>query len=69
MDAHKNNGFAYDKVRHSAIRHWFTFHFGATATGEPAAAGTILDEFHVWHEVLNSQQIWQFYIQGGAYYS
>ena len=67
MDKDKAIGFAYDKERLNVIIQRFTFHFGATVAGELAATGAVLDEFHAWHEQLNSQQMWQYYIQGGTY--
>ena len=59
MDADDSKGYASTKGRRKAFAQWYTFQLGA-------AAGTTVDELYIWHDLLNSHQIWQFYIQGAT---
>ena len=65
MDADDNKGYAYSSGRVEEFSRWLPFRFGQNDDGY-AAAGTTIDEMYVWHELLNSQLIWQFYIKGGT---
>ena len=64
MDANGSNGYAYTDVRNENISSSTTFHFGA-GSGKESISGTTLDDLCIWHETLSSNEVWQFYIQGG----
>ena len=67
MDAKDNRGYASGRQRSSEVSVRVPFRLGATYTKQNAVAGGIVDELYIWHELMNSHQIWQFYIQGGAF--
>ena len=59
MDIDNIHGYASSKKRSSMFSKWYPFLLRA-------ADGTTVDELYIWHALLNSQQIWQFYIKGGT---
>ena len=65
MDAGDTRGYAYPKRRTSSISLLLPFRLGRQLSKD-AAVGTTVDELCVWHEPLDPQQIWQFYVQGGT---
>ena len=67
MDAKDNRGYASGRQRSSAVLVRVPFRLGATYTKQTAVAWAIVYELDIWHELMNSHQIWQFYIQGGAF--
>ena len=65
MDADDRKGYAYTTPRSEPFSLAMPFHLGRSRTAD-AAAGTTIDELYIWHGLLNSQQIWQLYIQDGT---
>ena len=59
MDVDNIQSYASSKKRSQVFSKWVVFLLGT-------ANGTTVDELYIWHTLLNSQQIWQFYIQGGT---
>ena len=66
MDADDSRGYAYDKRRRFPVSKSLSFRLGKSRQGKSAAVGVAIDELCIWHEELDPQQIWQFYIQGGT---
>ena len=64
MDANDSKGYAYPTVRYEEVSRVSTFFLGAGSIRD-TIAGTTMDELCIWHELLSSNQIWQFYTQGG----
>ena len=65
MDVNGDKGYAYPSVRYEEVSRSSAFHFGAGPLRD-TIAGTTMDQLCIWHEQLSSNQIWQFYTQGGT---
>ena len=65
MDANDSKGYAYTQDRQSGVSQYAAFNLGRSDKGSDAAVGATIDEICIWYQRLNSQQIWQFYMQGG----
>ena len=66
MDADDSKGYAYVEARDRPISASYSFRLGNADAYRTPAVGVAVDELCIWHEQLNPQQIWQFYVRGGT---